>query len=170
MQHDLKTKTLDILDACQDLTIATVREDGFPQATTVSFVHDGLEIYIGVGITSQKAVNMRRDPRVSLAMTPPYSDWNTITGLSMAAHATEIDTQEEMDRVGDLMIKRFPQIADLSAPEEMAAAILFRLTPTVISVLDYSQGFGHTDTVAVANYDIAESLESMKHKWLVPVT
>jgi hypothetical protein len=25
---------------------------------------------------------------------------------------------------------------------------IFRLTPTVISVLDYSKGFGHTDLVA----------------------
>ncbi len=44
-----------ILDAADDLTIATIRHDGYPQATTVSFVNDGLAIYFGTGTESQKA-------------------------------------------------------------------------------------------------------------------
>jgi hypothetical protein len=36
----------------------------------------------------------------------------------------------------------------MPGPEEVR---IFRVTPTVISVLDYSKGFGHTDLVSIAN-------------------
>ena len=42
-----------------DLALATIRPDGYPQATTVSYAHEGLTIYIGVGHQSQKAANIR---------------------------------------------------------------------------------------------------------------
>ena len=167
MKAKLKAKALKILEACPDIAIATVRDDGFPQATTVSFAHDGLAIYIGVGLMSQKAHNMRRDPRVSLTLTPPYKAWNEITGLSMAARAEEVTLAEEAAQVGKLMVKRFPQIAELDM-EALGGGTLFRITPTVLSILDYSIAFGHTDNVTVDEFDIAESLESMQHKWLVP--
>lgn len=37
------------------MTIATIRDDGYPQATVVGFVHDGLTIYFGSDRNSQKA-------------------------------------------------------------------------------------------------------------------
>ena len=72
MKEHLRSKILEILQACPDLAIATLRDDGFPQNTTVSFVHDGMTMYCGVGAGSQKAINMRRDPRISITMTAPY--------------------------------------------------------------------------------------------------
>jgi Pyridoxamine 5'-phosphate oxidase len=168
MKDALEAKAVEILEASRDVAIATIRPDGFPQNTTVSFVHDGLTLFIGVGSDSQKARNMRRDSRVSLTLTPPYSDWNHIRGLSMAAKAAEMTTAEESAEIVGLMLKRFPQIANM-APMEGVMPAFFRLTPTILSVLDYSLGFGHTDTFAVDDTDIAESLDSMKHKWLLPI-
>tara|TARA_R110000796_G_scaffold115840_5_gene228042 strand:- start:11829 stop:12341 length:513 start_codon:yes stop_codon:yes gene_type:complete len=167
MKADLEAKAVQILEASRDAAIATIRSDGFPQNTTVSFVHDGLTLFIGVGSDSQKARNMRRDARVSLTITPPYQDWDHIQGLSMAAHAAEMTTQEESAEVIGLMLKRFPQIENMD-PMEGVMPSFFRLTPSVLSVLDYSLGFGHADTFTVTDTDIAESLESMKHKWLLP--
>jgi nitroimidazol reductase NimA-like FMN-containing flavoprotein (pyridoxamine 5'-phosphate oxidase superfamily) len=45
-----------------------VREDGFPQATTVGYVNGGLTIYVGGGVDSQKARNVRRCTKVSLTV------------------------------------------------------------------------------------------------------
>lgn len=165
----LEQAALDIIDACPDLALATLREDGFPQATTVSFVHDGLEIFIGVGATSQKAQNMLRDNRVSVTMTAAYDTWMKIRGLSMAAHAREMTTDAEIAEIAKLMVKRFPEIANMEpvSPEEVK---FFRITPFILSVLDYSKGFGHTDTVRLDERDIAETLDSMQHRWLVPTS
>jgi hypothetical protein len=44
-------------------------EDGYPQATTVSYVSDGLTIYFGCGEASQKARNLARNTKVSLTVT-----------------------------------------------------------------------------------------------------
>ena len=41
MDPALSHEIISILDDANDMTIATVREDGYPQATTVSYVNDG---------------------------------------------------------------------------------------------------------------------------------
>ena len=51
----LREQITSIIDDAQDMTIATVREDGYPQATTVSYANDGLIIYFGASAESQKA-------------------------------------------------------------------------------------------------------------------
>jgi general stress protein 26 len=51
-------------------TIATVREDGYPQARTVSNVNDGLKIYFGCAAHSQKARNLARNNKISLTVNP----------------------------------------------------------------------------------------------------
>lgn len=165
MKHKLRQKMIAILTRCMDMTIATTRADGSPQATVVSFAHDGLLLYFGCGAGSQKAMNISRDPRVSVAMTAPYADWLEIKGLSMAAIATEVVLPSELTEIGRMMVQRFPQISAVQ-PGEAAAVKLFRVRPTIISVLDYSLGFGHTDLVKIEADDIAETLDSMRHHWL----
>jgi general stress protein 26 len=165
MQHVLQHKILDILANCHDMTVATVRPDGAPQATVVSFVHDGMLIYFGCGAISQKAANITHEPRVSVAMTMPYAGWNEITGLSLAAEATEVTDPGELNNVMSMINARFPQASEIEVPPDVAMKV-FRLRPTVISVLDYTKGFGHTDLVSVEADAIAESLDSMRHHWL----
>ena len=139
-----------IIDDAVDLTIATVRADGWPQATVVSFACDGLAVYFGTSTQSQKAQNIGRDDRVSATINPPYGDdWNTIRGLSIGGRARRVTDADELTRVGALMMKKFPQIAqfvDFGAGMEMA---IFRIDAEVISVLDYSKGFGHVEQLTI---------------------
>lgn len=88
MHPPLRDQIITILDGAKDMIIATVREDGYPQATTVSYVHDELTIYFGCGVSSQKAINIARNSKVSLAINLPYSNWNEIRGLSLAGRAS----------------------------------------------------------------------------------
>ncbi len=90
MDEAIGKKILALLDQHRIMTVATLRPDGWPQATTVGYVNEGLTLYFLCGLDSQKAKNLARDNRISLTI---------------------------------------------------------RVTPTVISVLDYSKGFGHTDLV-----------------------
>ena len=66
------------------MTIATLRPDGWPQATTVGYASDGLTLYFLCGPDSQKARNLARDDRVSLAIDDDTEPVMEITGLSMA--------------------------------------------------------------------------------------
>jgi nitroimidazol reductase NimA-like FMN-containing flavoprotein (pyridoxamine 5'-phosphate oxidase superfamily) len=87
MDELLKPKILDLLDHHRIMTVATNRPDGWPQATTVGYVNDGLTIYFLCSPESQKAANLARDSRISLTIDHDVSNPMTITGLSMAAEA-----------------------------------------------------------------------------------
>lgn len=167
MQRTLSQTMLEVLSNCAEMTIATVRPDGWPQATVVAFVQDGLTLYFACGAGSQKAANIDAEPRVSVAITPPYKNWMDIVGLSMAATAERVTLDAERDEVQRLMVERFPQIREIPdvAGENVA---IYRVRPSIVSILDYSQGFGHTDLVAIHANDIAEASETMRHHWLVP--
>jgi len=54
MEQTLKKKITSIIDDADDMTIATIRDDSYPQATTVSFMNDGLTIYFGTSSDSQR--------------------------------------------------------------------------------------------------------------------
>jgi len=58
MDTDPRIKILEILARQTDMTLATLRGDGYPQATTVSYVSDALDIYFATPPTSQKARNV----------------------------------------------------------------------------------------------------------------
>ena len=149
MHPELSREIFAILDDANDMTIATVHDDGYPQATTVSYVNDGLKIYFGCAAESQKAKNLARNSKVSLTVNLPYSSWAEIRGLSIGGKAELITDPQQMDQVSQLMFEKFPQIAGY-APAELEDIVLFRVTPEIISVLDYRKGFGHTDLVEVA--------------------
>ncbi len=146
MQKELSDVIADILGRAADMTVATLREDGYPQATTVSFVNDGTTLYFGCGSGSQKAHNIERDGRVSVTVNLPYRTWDEIRGLSLAGIAEVVTDPAETARAYERMLAKFPQVKDF-APLEDAEMALVRIRPQVVSVLDYGKGFGHTDFV-----------------------
>jgi len=146
MNPALERKILALLDEHRILTLATLRPDGWPQATTVGYVSEGLTLYFICGRASQKAANLARDNRVSLTIDHDTPATMAITGLSMAAHAEPVSDRATVARVFALLAKKYPEYLSLPAPNFDEIAV-FRLTPKVISVLDYTKGFGHTDLV-----------------------
>jgi nitroimidazol reductase NimA-like FMN-containing flavoprotein (pyridoxamine 5'-phosphate oxidase superfamily) len=84
-----------VLDAADDLTIATVRADGYPQATTVSFVNEGLNIYFGTGAQSQKTKNIALNDKVSVIVNLPYSKW--MKSRASASPATRAASSRRMN-------------------------------------------------------------------------
>lgn len=149
MDDIIRQKIQALLDAHRIMTIATLRPDGWPQATTVGYVNEGLVIYFLCGLESQKAANIAHDDRVSLTIDHDTPDIMRITGLSMAARAIPVLDLAEAGRIISLLPGKYPeQTVPLPMPMPTAEQVrIFRIEPVVISVLDYSQGFGHTDLV-----------------------
>jgi len=148
MDEDIKKKILALLEQHRIMTIATLRPDGWPQATTVGYVSEGLTLYFLCGLQSQKAANLAQDDRVSLAIDHDTSDIMAITGLSMAGHAQPVLDRAEAQKILNLLPTKYPEQVSLPGPMPTPDEVrIFRVTPTVISVLDYSKGFGHTDLV-----------------------
>lgn len=148
MNDEMRSKILALLDQHRIMTVATLRPDGWPQATTVGYVNEGLTLYFLCGLDSQKAKNLALNDRISLTIDHDTADLMALTGLSMAAHAHAVEDRAEAEKVLGMLPLKYPDAPPLPfkmpSPDEVR---LFRVTPTVISVLDYSKGFGHTDLV-----------------------
>jgi nitroimidazol reductase NimA-like FMN-containing flavoprotein (pyridoxamine 5'-phosphate oxidase superfamily) len=149
MDDALRRKILALLDQHRIMTVATLRPDGWPQATTVGYVNEGLTLYFLCGLDSQKARNLANDDRISLTIDHDTADLMAITGLSMAAHARLVVDRAEAEKVLRMLPAKYPDAPPMPmkmpGPDDVR---IYRVTPTVISVLDYAQGFGHTDLVA----------------------
>lgn len=150
MEQSNKDFVYSVLDGAADLTLATIRPDGYPQATTVSFAHDGLLLYVGIGRDSQKARNIRANNKVSLTVNLPYQDWRAIKGLSMSALAELLEEDDEVAAAKACLLKRFPQVAEWGAQAIAQDMAFLRIAPQVVSVLDYTKGFGHTELLTAA--------------------
>jgi general stress protein 26 len=148
MDSAQKQAIVDILSDAWDMTIATVRPDGSPHATTVNYVNDGVTIYFGTGAETQKAHNIAFNDRVALTVNLPYERWDQIRGLSITGRASRLVDPKEIAKVGRLILKKFPQGADFG-PDDAASIALFSIAPQIISVLDYRKGFGHVELVRV---------------------
>lgn len=148
MDEEIRRKILALLDEHRIMTVATLRPDGWPQATTVGYASEGLTLYFPCGLDSQKAANLSRDDRVSLTIDHDTPQVMEITGLSMAAHAQVVVDPAEAEKALRLLFLKYPQQNSIPLPMPTPADVrIFRLTPIVISVLDYSKGFAHTDLV-----------------------
>ena len=148
MDDEIKRKIVALLDQHRIMTVATLRPDGWPQATTVGYANEGLTLYFLCGLDSQKSRNLARDDRLSLTIDRDTADLMAITGLSMAARAHAVVDRGEAEKVLRMLPLKYPEAQPLPmkmpSPDEVR---LFRVTPSVISVLDYSKGFGHTDLI-----------------------
>src|SRR5678815_1237653 len=99
MEEGIRRQVLALLDQHRIMTVATVRPDGWPQATTVGYVNEGLTLYFLCALDSQKARNLAQDDRISLTIDHDTADPMAITGLSMAARAHRVDDRAEAEKV-----------------------------------------------------------------------
>src|SRR5689334_19864926 len=144
MRHEFKRQIIELLDHHRIMTIATNRPDGWPQATVVGYANDGLVIYCFIARNGQKYANILNDPRVSIAIAKDYPQPLQIKGLSLAGRAVIVEDEGEVEHANRLLLERYPEYKVLPRPDPEAVP-LTRITPEIVSILDYSKGFGHTD-------------------------
>jgi PPOX class probable F420-dependent enzyme len=166
MNRDFKAEIIALLNEYRLMTIATIRSDGWPQATVVSYASEGIDLYCILGRNSQKYRNIVRDPRVSVAISSDHEQSQPLKykGLSLAGRATISENQNEFDRVHQFMLLRHPQYMKMLPPDP-AMIVVLRLTPEIVSIIDYSKGFGHSDLVRVGQDHKVEPVDAYRHHW-----
>ncbi len=130
------------------MSLATVRPDGYPQATTVTYANDGLTLYFACDRNGQKVRNLRRSSKVSLTINKDTANWKKITGLSMGATAKVLERPADTKRALALLARKFKDMKNLSE-EDLAETAFVRVQPKVVSMLDYRREFGWTKLVKV---------------------
>jgi PPOX class probable F420-dependent enzyme len=105
---------LRLLKAHRNMSLATVRRDGYPQATTVAYANDGLTLYFATDRDSQKVRNLRYSPKVSLTINKDWAGWQRIQGLSVGGRAKILERPADTRRAHALLARKFKDMKGLS--------------------------------------------------------
>ena len=160
----MKEKAIAILDDNRLMAIATSRADGWPQATFVGYANDGILIYFVISRESQKFRNIERDDRVSLVLGRDFHDPATIRALSIAARVSEVRDARQRNQAVNLLLERHPGLRRLEPPEPGHSAVM-RANPEIITILDYSKGFGHADLLTVGPGGLTDMTPARDDDW-----
>lgn len=129
------------------MSLATLRPDGWPQVTIVNYLADGLALYFLVARDSQKLANIRRDPRVSIAIGAEAG--GAARGLSMAATVIEVEADHHIEALNRRIWMRTETEPFTPHPASHDVAVL-RAAPRYVSLIDYDRPPGRTALYAVA--------------------
>jgi nitroimidazol reductase NimA-like FMN-containing flavoprotein (pyridoxamine 5'-phosphate oxidase superfamily) len=160
----MKHKAVDILKDNRLKAISTLRGDGWPQTTMVSYANEDILIYFIVSKASQKFANIERDDRVSLVIGRDFHDPSTIKAVSIAARASEVRDPKQRQRAITLLLERHPGLRKLERPDPGHSAVM-RANPEIITILDYSKGFGHADLLTVGPGGLTDMTPARDDDW-----
>jgi len=146
MDEALRSKILEVLRRQHIMTVATIRPDGYPQATTVNYIHDDLIVYFATALTSQKAGNIKINNKVSVSIVDQAQDFYKLRGLSMSGTATRVQEKQRAEEFALRLFGRFPQSRRF-VPEDPKELAVYEIRPVAIALIDYASGFGTTHLV-----------------------
>ncbi len=141
MDETLKANIIDLLAHHNFMTLATIRPDGFPQATFVYYINDGLVLYFAADPASQKASNIQLNKKVSVAIADNTEHAYKLRALSLSGIAERISDPTRASGVQSSLFRAVPQ-AKRFAPADAKQITVYSITPTAISLIDYAAGYG----------------------------
>jgi len=156
--EEIKSKILRLMDENHNMCVATVRSDGWPQATMVGYLRKDLAIYFVVARDSQKFANIQADSRVSIALG--HDAERHIRGLSIAARAVEVTDPTEIEEVNALALDR-DIMHGVFSPRKTSAALM-RATPSVISIIDLAKGPGEPELFEVEAETVLRRVQNVR--------
>lgn len=143
-----------ILNAHRTMAIATTRPDGWSQTTIVGYANAGFDLYFLVFRSSQKFQNIERDNRVSIAVGHEPRDLAQLQAFYAGAYAEEITDPEQRELAWNLLSERHPNLKQFVLPDASETAMM-HASCKYLSVLDYTQGFGHTEALTLSAAEIS---------------
>lgn len=106
MSEQLESRAASLLDDCEDITVASVNDDGYPRACVVSKLrNEGLSaIYFSTGAISTKTRHFRENPRAGVCY---YRGGDSVTLIGEAEIVNDVEKKEEVWQ--DWLINHFPK-------------------------------------------------------------
>jgi hypothetical protein len=173
-----KKLILQLLHGHRLMALGTNRPDGWPHVTSVGYVNDGFLLYCFIASNSRKHASILLDDRVSIAIGSDATRPLDIKGLSLTGRASVVTDENEFNYVSRLRLMRYPEYAAVPASDANVGAaariaprptpssvVLLRITPEMISLVDYSKGFGHSEVVTFSDRDLDVHVASLAHRW-----
>jgi|SRR5579885_2379389 len=112
------------------LQIATIDHDGYPHLVAMWYVLHDQQIAFWTYAKSQKAVNLRRDPRLT-CLVETGQRYEELRGVQMKARATLIDDRETVQRYGEAIFERYTGPLNATTRAMVAAQAAKRIVVVV---------------------------------------
>jgi hypothetical protein len=160
----LEHTAVKILNSHRIMSISTVRPDGWPQTTIVGYANEGFGIFFMIFRSSQKFANIQRDDRISIAVAAEPAHLSDLKAVYAGAHASEITDPKQHEEAWRLLLQRHSNLAGFQLPDAGEAAFM-RASGKYVSVLDFSQGLGHQETLSIGTDDHAIKESSRTDDW-----
>ena len=128
------------------LTLATVAEDGRPQAAPLFFAEmDDLSLIFISETKVRHSRNIARDRWVAATIYADGQQWQSIRGVQLEGECIALDGPAA-NQARVVYLAKYPFI---KADKLLAAMIHFvtfyKISPTWLRLVDNSQGFGHKE-------------------------
>ena len=94
------------LDEQRTLQVASINADGTPHLVAMWYARHGDAIAFWTYAKSQKVVNLKRDPRLTV-MVESGDKYEELRGVTIYGHAVVIDDLEEVFDFGDNVYERY---------------------------------------------------------------
>ncbi len=97
---------LDLFDKRTIASLVTLMPDGSPQVTPVWCDFDGTHVLVNTARGRQKDRNMRRDPRVALALIDPDNPYRYLEVRGRVEEMTEEGARRHIDKMAKKYLNR----------------------------------------------------------------
>ncbi|WP_328773733.1 PPOX class F420-dependent oxidoreductase [Streptomyces sp. NBC_00286] len=94
----MSEKLKEVLDSRVFVTVATLQPDGSPHQSVVWVGRQGDDLLFVTGVDKVKVRNLRRDPRLSVAVNPPDDPYGYAV-ISGTARFESVGARERMDEL-----------------------------------------------------------------------
>ncbi len=94
------------LEAGRDLQVASINADGTPHLVTMWYVVRDGEVAFWTYAKSQKIVNLRRDPRLTV-LVATGDRYEELRGVSISGRAELVDARDEVITYGEAVYERY---------------------------------------------------------------
>jgi PPOX class probable F420-dependent enzyme len=88
------------------LQVATIDHDGYPHLVAMWYILINNEITFWTYAKSQKAVNLRRDPRLT-CLVETGEHYNELRGVQIKGQAVINDNREFVQKIGEAIFERY---------------------------------------------------------------
>ena len=134
MPETIPEKYLDLFQKRAFASLATVMPDGRPQVTPVWCDYDGRHVLVNSAKGRMKDRNMRREPRVSLALIDPDNPYRYLEIRGRVAEITESGADAHIDKLS----KKYTNQDKYGRRQPGEVRVIYKIVP------EHAQGMGST--------------------------
>jgi uncharacterized protein YhbP (UPF0306 family) len=144
--NELKLRLKQFLAAHTTLTLATLAEDGRPQAAPLFYAElDDLSLIFISEPKARHSQNVAHDGRVAVTIYTDGQQWQTIRGLQLEGVCAAL-SGEAAEIAQTTYLAKYPFIAtDPFLAGLLQKVTFYKISPTWLRLIDNSQGFGHKE-------------------------